>query len=94
MQCFRPRELFNINNHALFQKTKVDDPLDSDEASNDDEEDITRLLLSAKDMDESASGLPGQEPATGMKIDLNAYDPNKPIDHNIKLLRGMIRKAK
>ena len=28
------------------------------------------------------------------KIDVNGYDPNKPIEHNIKFLRSMINKAK
>ena len=41
LSCFRPKEIFNINTHALFKKEQVKDPLDSDEASNDDEEDIT-----------------------------------------------------
>ena len=93
MQCFRPRELFNINTHALFQKEKERDPLDSDEASNDDEEDITRLLLASKDM-ERPTAHSGQGTAKSAKIDLRAYDPDKPIEHNIKVLRNIINKAK
>ena len=40
LQCFKPREIFNINTHALFKKDKVKDPFESDENSDHDEEEI------------------------------------------------------
>ena len=45
LDCFKPREIFNINTHALFQKAKVKDPLDSDAESNDDDNEIQKLLM-------------------------------------------------
>ena len=50
LEVFKPREIFNINTHAMFQKEKVKDPLDSDDPSNDDEEDIEKLLLERNDL--------------------------------------------
>lgn len=95
LQCFRPRELFNINTHALFQTEKEKDPLDSDDDSNDDEEDINRLLRSNNDLIENKGDIDTtRELVKNARIDLKAYDPNKKIEHNIKVLRGMISRAK
>ena len=88
MNCFRPQEIFNINTHALFQYEKTKDPLDSDDESNDDEEDIVRLL-SEKEPEEPPNVHTGNK-----KIDLKAYNPSKSIDYNIKVLRKMINNAK
>ena len=38
LKCFKPREIFNINTRALFEKDKNKDPLESDEDSDHDEE--------------------------------------------------------
>ena len=93
MQHFKPRELFNINTHALFQKTKVKDPLDSEDDSQDDEEEINRILHSKEG--NKKFGPEEREKLRNAKIDLKAYDPsNSNIEQNIKILRGMINQAK
>lgn len=93
MQHFKPRELFNINTHALFQKTKVKDPLDSEDDSQDDEDEINRILHSKEG--NNKFGPEERERLRNAKIDLKAYDPsNSNIEQNIKILRGMINQAK
>ena len=62
--------------------------MDSDDESNDDEEDIVRLL-SEKEPEE-----PQKVSVGNTKIDLKAYNPSKSIDYNIKVLRKMINNAK
>lgn len=82
----------------MFQKEKIKDPLDSDEVSNDDEEDIQKLLMEQRDQvdfDPKRSAAPGnRKNARNAKIDLKAYKPGKSIDYNIKVLRSMINKVK
>ena len=62
--------------------------MDSDDESNDDEEDIVRLL-SEKEPEE-----PPKVSVGNTKIDIKAYNPGKSIDYNIKVLRKMINNAK
>ena len=87
LECFKPREIFNINTHAMFQKEKVKDPLDSDDPSNDDEEDIEKLLIEHKDLVSQDLQSSKRENIRNSKIDLKAYKPGKSIDYNIKVLR-------
>ena len=44
LQCFKPKELFNINTNAAFVKMKPKDPDESGEESEDDELEIQDLL--------------------------------------------------
>ena len=73
-------------------KEKNKDPLDSDYESDDDEEEIQRLLQD-KDIGGPILGIASND-IKNAKIDIHAYDPNKSIDHNIKVLRSMINRAK
>jgi len=96
VQCFRPKELFNINTHALFHREKIKDPFDSEDDSNDDEEEITRLLRGNKDEEIALQTISKEEREliSNAKIDVKAYDPENNIEHNIKVLRNMISQAK
>ena len=44
-------------------------------------------------MDNNSAGI-NSDAIKNAKIDLNAYDPNKPIDYNSKMIRSMINRAK
>ena len=94
LECFRPREIFNINTHALFQPEKTKDPLDSDEGSDNEEEEITQLLRSQKEESRPPMGVSVNDMHKNAKIDLKAYRPDKSIDYNIRVMRSMINKAK
>ena len=45
LNCFKPREIFNINTHAQFKLERQKDSDDSEEASNNDEEEIKKFLV-------------------------------------------------
>ena len=94
LECFRPREIFNINTHALFQPERTKDPYDSDAASDENEEEITALLRAQKEESVKPIGMSGNDTAKSAKIDLKAYRPDKSIDYNIRVMRSMINKAK
>lgn len=93
LQHFKPGEIFNINTHALFRKTKEKDPDDSDAESQDDEDEINRLLCS-KDGRSTQKFGPEEREKRSAKIDLSAYDPNKSIEYNKKVVFNMINQAK
>lgn len=99
-ECFQPKEIFNINTHAMFKRDRVKDPLDSDDRSNDDEEDIEKLLMGEnneklfQDPHKTARSLGKQKSVGNAKIDLEAYKPGMPIDYNIKVLRSMFLQVK
>ena len=81
----------------MFQKEKVYDPLDSDDPSNDDEEEIEKLLMDHKDLvgqGKQPSAHDQRENIRNAKIDLKAYKPGKSIAYNDKVLRSMINKVK
>ena len=88
LNCFKSRELFNINTNALFIKKKKKDPLLTDDDSDDDEDAIEDILR-----DDGESRVTRHRPES-VHIDVNSYDVNKPIEHNIKNLRALIQKAK
>lgn len=98
LKCFRPREIFNINTHALFQRERAKDSDESgaDSMDGDDDEELTQLLLDKEGKFAAPAEDEGDELERSkmQRLDLNQYDSNKPIEHNIRVLRGMIHKAK
>ena len=105
LNCFKPREIFNINTHAQFKLERQKDSDDSEEASNNDEEEIKKFLSEYNERSKSSMKKLDKNKA---RVDLEAYKPDsnasdtrrditkgkKVIDYNIKVLREMIQKVK
>ena len=86
LSCFKPKEIFNINSDSNFIQKKVKDPANSDSDSDDDEQEIVDLLKG----DEMK--LPKENPGI-VRLDVKRFNENKPVQQNMKTLRGFIQQS-
>ena len=83
LSCFKPKEIFNINSDSNFIQKKVKDPAYSDTDSDDDEQEIVDLLKGDQ------MKLPKENPGI-VRLDVKRFNENKPVQQNMKTLRGFI----